>query len=164
MTPMKCAPSTISPAACAGNITGKLSYERRHGLPIGNLTSQFFANVYLNGFDQFVKERLLVRFYLRYVDDFALFGADCWWLAEARKAIEEYLASLRLRIHPIKSQLFETRHGVNFVVFRSTRNHQRRRRCAHLHLKLKSRRLYAGGFLVWYSYRLVMRHYDYRLR
>lgn len=93
-------------------------YERRRGLPIGNLTSQFFANVYLNGFDQFVKERLLARYYLRYVDDFALFGDDRFWLAEARKAIEEYLASLRLKIHPIKSQLFETRHGANFVGFR----------------------------------------------
>lgn len=93
-------------------------FERRRGLPIGNLTSQFFANVYLNGFDQFVKERLLARYYLRYVDDFALFGDDRFWLAEARKAIEEYLASLRLKIHPIKSQLFETRHGANFVGFR----------------------------------------------
>ncbi len=93
-------------------------YERRHGLPIGNLTSQFLANVYLNGFDQFVKERLLARCYLRYVDDFALFGDDRLWLAEARKAIEEYLASLRLKIHTIKSQLFETRHGANFVGFR----------------------------------------------
>jgi retron-type reverse transcriptase len=93
-------------------------YERRRGLPIGNLTSQFFANVYLNGFDQFVKEQLLARSYLRYVDDFALFGDDRLWLAEARKAIEEYLASLRLKIHPIKSQLFETRHGANFVGFR----------------------------------------------
>jgi retron-type reverse transcriptase len=79
-------------------------YERRRGLPIGNLTSQFFANVYLNGFDQFVKERLLARYYLRYVDDFALFGDDRFWLAEARKAIEEYLASLRLVIHPKKRE------------------------------------------------------------
>lgn len=91
---------------------------RRRGLPIGNLTSQFFANLYLNGFDHFVKEQLKVQKYLRYVDDFALFYDDRLFLAEARYAIEDYLAKLRLTIHPIKSQLFETCYGANFVGFR----------------------------------------------
>jgi retron-type reverse transcriptase len=63
----------------------------RRGLPIGNLTSQFFANVYLNGFDHFVKEELQVKKYIRYVDDFALFEDDWDFLADARIAIEEYL-------------------------------------------------------------------------
>ncbi|MDQ3011789.1 MAG: RNA-directed DNA polymerase [Acidobacteriota bacterium] len=93
-------------------------YERRRGLPIGNLTSQFFANVYLSGFDHFVEEELGMGKYLRYVDDFALFGDDREQLAEARQRIEARLASLRVKIHPIKSQLFETRRGANFVGFR----------------------------------------------
>ena len=92
--------------------------ERRKGLPIGNLTSQFFANVYLSGCDRFVKEQLKARKYLRYVDDSALFGDDRGFLVEAKQAIAEYLASLRLRLHPAKSQIFETRHGANFVGFR----------------------------------------------
>jgi retron-type reverse transcriptase len=92
--------------------------ERRHGLPIGNLTSQFFANVYLNGFDHFVKKQLRVKKYVRYVDDFALFSDDKSLLAQARREIENRLADLRLRIHPIKSQLFETRHGASFLGFR----------------------------------------------
>ncbi|NMF84640.1 reverse transcriptase domain-containing protein [Nodosilinea sp. P-1105] len=92
--------------------------QRRRGLPIGNLTSQFFANVYLNGFDHFVKEQLKVKKYLRYVDDFALFSSDCSFLTDARLAVEDYLAELRLRIHPVKSQLFETRYGANFLGFR----------------------------------------------
>ncbi len=92
--------------------------QRRRGLPIGNLTSQFFANVYLNEFDHFVREHLKVAKYLRYVDDFALFSDDRQFLANAREVIEYYLAQLRLKIHPVKSQLFETRHGVNFVGFR----------------------------------------------
>jgi retron-type reverse transcriptase len=92
-------------------------YERRRGLPIGNLTSQFFANIYLNGFDHFVKERLRIADYVRYVDDFALFGDDRERLVEARAAIEEYLDGLRLRIHPVKSQLFETSRGPCFVGF-----------------------------------------------
>jgi retron-type reverse transcriptase len=92
--------------------------ERRRGLPIGNLTSQFFANVYLNGFDHFVKEDLKCQRYLRYVDDFALFSDDRGYLAAARSRIAAYLDPLRIRLHPIKSQLFETRYGANFVGFR----------------------------------------------
>jgi retron-type reverse transcriptase len=90
----------------------------RQGLPIGNLTSQFFANIYLNGFDHFIKETLKTQKYLRYVDDFALFSDDLSFLAEARLALEAYLSTLRLKIHPIKSQLFETKQGGTFVGFR----------------------------------------------
>lgn len=92
--------------------------QRTRGLPIGNLTSQFFANVYLNGLDHYIKEQLNIGKYLRYVDDFALFGDDREALRDARVAIEAYLAELRLKIHPVKSQLFDTRHGANFVGFR----------------------------------------------
>jgi retron-type reverse transcriptase len=93
--------------------------DRRRGLPIGNLTSQFFANIYLNGLDHFCKHQLKAPKYLRYVDDFALFSDDPSFLADARPQIETYLAThLRLKIHPIKSQQFETRHGANFVGFR----------------------------------------------
>ncbi|MBW4641989.1 MAG: RNA-directed DNA polymerase [Goleter apudmare HA4340-LM2] len=92
--------------------------QRRRGLPIGNLTSQFFANIYLNGFDHFIKDKLKAKKYVRYVDDFALFANDINFLADARLAIEEYLATLRLKIHPIKSQLFATKHGANFLGFR----------------------------------------------
>jgi retron-type reverse transcriptase len=92
--------------------------DRRHGLPIGNLTSQFFANVYLNEFDRFVKDQLRINRYLRYVDDFALFSDDRAKLVDARVKIEDYLAALRLKLHPIKSQLFQTQHGANFVGFR----------------------------------------------
>jgi retron-type reverse transcriptase len=90
----------------------------RRGLPIGNLTSQFFANIYLNGFDHFIKETLKVPKYLRYMDDFALFSNDPDFLATARHALETYLDTLRLKIHPIKSQLFTTQQGANFVGFR----------------------------------------------
>jgi retron-type reverse transcriptase len=93
-------------------------FERRRGLPIGNLTSQFFANIYLNGLDHFVKRTLKAAQYVRYVDDFALFSDDCGFLHDARQAIENYVATLRLTVHPVKSQIFETQHGANFVGFR----------------------------------------------
>ncbi|MDB9343412.1 RNA-directed DNA polymerase [Nodularia spumigena CS-586/05] len=92
--------------------------QRRRGLPIGNLTSQFFANTYLNGFDHFVKENLPAAKYVRYVDDFSIFADDWDFLAAAREAIENYLVQLRLKIHPVKSQLFATHHGANFLGFR----------------------------------------------
>jgi retron-type reverse transcriptase len=75
---------------------------RRRGLPIGNLTSQFFANLYLDGFDHFVTEVLRAP-YLRYVDDFALFHDDPAVLAEWRLRIEQYLAGRRLKLHPRKT-------------------------------------------------------------
>ncbi len=62
-------------------------FERRRGLPIGNLTSQFFANIYLNSFDHFVKQTIKAEKYLRYVDDFTLFSDDREFLTDARLAI-----------------------------------------------------------------------------
>jgi retron-type reverse transcriptase len=67
---------------------------------------------------EILKEQLKISRYLRYVDDFALFSDDRSQLVAARIAIEDYLASLRLKLHPIKSQLFETQCGANFVGFR----------------------------------------------
>lgn len=92
--------------------------QRRRGLPIGNLTSQLFANLYLSPFDHFAKRHLKLKHYLRYVDDFTAFSDDHQELADARMAMEDYLATLRLKMHPTKSQLFETRYGANFVGFR----------------------------------------------
>lgn len=108
--------------------------ERRRGLPIGNLTSQFLSNVYLNGLDHYVKEKLQIKKYIRYVDDFALFSDSHENLQTCRHEIENYLGkNLRLRIHPIKSQLSRTEHGGNFVGFRvlpdriRVRNHNLRK-------------------------------------
>jgi retron-type reverse transcriptase len=71
--------------------------ENRRGLPIGNLTSQFFSNVYLNELDQFVKHRLKARQYLRYSDDFVLVHEDPAQLLVWREQIETFLAE-RLRL------------------------------------------------------------------
>jgi retron-type reverse transcriptase len=102
--------------------------QRRRGLPIGNLTSQFFANIYLNGLDHFIREQLKCSQYVRYVDDFALFADERQFLVEARFAIEQYLERLRLKIHPIKSQLFSTQFGANFLGFRIFQDRLRVRR------------------------------------
>ncbi|RCJ18469.1 RNA-dependent DNA polymerase [Nostoc minutum NIES-26] len=123
---------------------------RKKGLPIGNLTSQFFANIYLNGFDHFIKEQLKISKYVRYVDDFALFSDDKELLADARLKIEAYLGELRLKIHPVKSQLFETRIGATFLGFRvfsdrirvrNTNLHHARRRLKRLQIDYAQGRL-----------------------
>lgn len=73
---------------------------RPRGLPIGNLTSQCWANVYLNSFDHFVKRHLRCKAYLRYVDDLMLFSNDKCQLREWHARIVERLAHLRLTAHP----------------------------------------------------------------
>ena len=77
-------------------------HRRRRGLPLGNLTSQFFANLYLDRFDHYVTEVLRAP-YVRYVDDFALFHDDPALLAEWRGRLETYLQGCRLKVHPDKT-------------------------------------------------------------
>jgi retron-type reverse transcriptase len=93
-------------------------YERRRGLPLGNQTSQFFANVYLNGLDHFVKRELRPGRYVRYVDDFILFGDDKRTLGGMRRAVDDYLCALRLRLHSGKSRVYRTADGVTFLGWR----------------------------------------------
>jgi RNA-directed DNA polymerase len=86
-----------------------------HGLPIGNLSSQFFANVLLDELDQFVKHRLRAPHYVRYVDDFVLLHPSAQWLGQAHRQIEERLAALHLRLNPRKTILQPVSRGVDFV-------------------------------------------------
>ncbi|MBI2501557.1 MAG: RNA-directed DNA polymerase, partial [Deltaproteobacteria bacterium] len=85
------------------------------GIPIGNLTSQFFANIYLNGLDHFIKERLKCRYYLRYMDDFVIFHDDKNFLWQAKVEVQKYLRALRLTIHENKCRIFNTRNGIPFL-------------------------------------------------
>jgi retron-type reverse transcriptase len=99
------------------------------GLPIGNLTSQFFANVYLHELDKFAKHELRVKAYLRYMDDFVLFSDDKAQLHAWKDAIRDSLvARLRLVLHPRKSVVFPVKVGVDFCGFRIFPTHRRLRR------------------------------------
>ena len=88
---------------------------RRVGLPIGNLTSQWFGCIYLDAFDHWVKEELRCPAYVRYVDDFLLFGEDKGQLAAWREAVVAKLASYRLRLNDRKSRVFQTGDGLTFL-------------------------------------------------
>jgi len=91
---------------------------RPRGLPIGNLTSQFWANCYLNELDQFVKRTLRCGAYLRYVDDFLLFADDKPTLWAWKEALCERLAALRLRVHQGSSTVYPVAAGIPFLGFR----------------------------------------------
>lgn len=92
-------------------------HERRRGLPIGNLTSQLFANVYLDPIDHLVKDRLRAPGYVRYVDDLAIFHNDPHALRDIRDALHDALAARRLSLHPRKTWLAPTSDPSRFLGF-----------------------------------------------
>jgi hypothetical protein len=99
---------------------------RAIGLPIGNLTSQHFANRYLSPVDHRVKDRLRVRPYLRYMDDMLLFGDDRAALHGLARAVEDACHRQRLRLHPW--EVMPTREGVTFLGYRMLPGQMRVRR------------------------------------
>jgi retron-type reverse transcriptase len=91
---------------------------RRRGIPIGNLTSQFFANIYLNGLDHYVTEQLGFSAYIRYVDDVTIFGDSKAGLWQVRYAMTDYLAKLRLQLHPAKTLVQPVTEGTDHLGYR----------------------------------------------
>ncbi len=123
-------------------------HQRRRGIPIGNLTSQIFANVYLNSFDHFVQQGLNCRFYLRYCDDFLVFADEKQRLRQVLAKMSEHLGGLRVRMHPNKCQVRPTHLGVEFLGWRVYPDHRRLRRPSGVRFqrRLKElRRAYALG-------------------
>lgn len=86
------------------------------GLPLGNLTSQLFVNIYMNEFDQFVKHQLKAKYYIRYADDFVILSQDRTWLKQQIPVIASFLwERLRLELHPDKLYLQTAASGVDFL-------------------------------------------------
>lgn len=94
-----------------------LAATRPRGLPIGNLTSQFWSNCYLNPLDHFIKRDLKCPAYLRYVDDFLLFADNKATLQRWRLAINDKLATLRLTLHSERAQPRPVGEGIPFLGF-----------------------------------------------
>lgn len=118
--------------------------ETRQGLPIGNLTSQLFANIYLNELDHFVKETLHVRWYARYMDDFLIIHPDRQYLKQMRDAIKMFLEyELKLSFHPKKVIIHNVKDGLPFVGYRIFYDHVVIRGSTLLRMrrKLKNRRM-----------------------
>lgn len=97
---------------------------RPRGLPIGNLTSQFWANCYLNELDQFIKRQLGCPAFVRYVDDLLLFSHDKKQLWTWKGAIMDFLPSLRLTLHQKSSTVYPVSNGIPFLGFVSYPTHR----------------------------------------
>jgi retron-type reverse transcriptase len=95
-----------------------LALTRPRGLPIGNLTSQHWANLYLHPLDLFVKQDLRCKAYVRYSDDFLLFAGEKPTLHRWRAAIIRFLQTLRLTLHEERAQVFPVQAGVSFLGWR----------------------------------------------
>jgi len=117
---------------------------RPRGLPIGNLTSQLWANIYLNELDQFVKRQLRCQGYVRYVDDFLLFAEDKRRLWDWKAAIREFLVGLRLALHERSSTVYPVTNGIPFLGFRSYPEYRRLKRRNGVNFQRRLQRYYRG--------------------
>lgn len=105
------------------------------GIPVGNLTSQLFANVYLNKLDQFVKHELKLKYYVRYMDDFIILSEDPAHLRRILAEIEDFLRrELRLELNP-KTTILAAKNGINFVGYIHYADHKKIRKAAMRRLK-----------------------------
>ncbi len=94
------------------------------GVPIGNLTSQLFANIYMNGLDQFIRHNLKVKYYARYTDDFVIVSGDENYLEKLLPPIQLFLREkLKLELHPSKVSIRKYRQGIDFLGYVALPHH-----------------------------------------
>ncbi len=106
-------------------IIGSFSKSWGIGLPLGNVTSQLLANIYLNQLDQFVKHQIRAKYYLRYCDDFIILGHHPDTLKETAKQIDSFLQErLKLYLHPNKIIIRKYRQGIDFLGYVVLPNHR----------------------------------------
>ncbi|MFA6476215.1 MAG: RNA-directed DNA polymerase, partial [Candidatus Paceibacterota bacterium] len=135
----------------------------RRGVPIGNLTSQLFANVYMNEFDQFVKHELKIKNYVRYTDDFIVVSEDIDYLLGVIRPMAKFLkANLGLSLHPEKVSLGKISQGTDFLGYvllphhRRLRKRSERRMWRKLELKKEN---YQNGLIPNNSYKGAINSY-----
>ncbi len=127
-------------------------FNRTVGIPIGNLTSQFFSNLYLDDLDHHIKQVLHIRPYLRYVDDMVVLDHDKRRLDDIRDAVSERLAVDRLRLHPHKAHITQVSDGLNLLGYLIFPTRRRLRNDNGHRFARKLRRMalaYGTGRLSW---------------
>lgn len=141
---------------------GQSSRERESskGIPLGNLTSQLFANIYLNELDQFIKHKLKIKYYLRYSDDFVILGSNKEKLFDLIGPVKYFLNNeLRLTLHERKIIIRKLRQGIDFLGY-VTLSHYR-----ILRTKTKNRMLRKINLKNLPSYLGLLKHCDgYKLQ
>lgn len=114
------------------------------GIPVGNLSSQLFANVYLNELDQYVKHKLRIRHYMRYMDDFIIILEDKEELRRVLADIRAFIENeLHLTLNP-KTDIFPVKNGVDFVGYRHFHSHRKVRKSSVKRMKRRARRYQRG--------------------
>lgn len=123
-------------------------WEYETGMPIGNLTSQLFANIYLNELDQYCKHKLKIHYYIRYMDDVIILGPNKWVLHEWKEEIERFLErELHLDLND-KTSIRPVKSGIEFVGVRIWPTHMKLRKSTVRRIKRETRKichLYASG-------------------
>lgn len=107
------------------NLTKKFIYDnnKSKGIPIGNYTSQYFANIYLDKLDKYIKENLKVKYYIRYMDDFVILIKEKDECIHLKKKISEFLNEyLHLELNS-KSRYYPNKMGINFCGYRIYETH-----------------------------------------
>ncbi|MFA5232269.1 MAG: reverse transcriptase/maturase family protein [Candidatus Paceibacterota bacterium] len=133
-------------------IINSFNQETRTGIPIGNLTSQLFANIYLNELDQFIGHYLKQKKFIRYMDDFLVLG-DKKELRCLKEKIKNYLRpNLKLELHPKKANIFPLFKGVDFLGYVAFKNHVLLRKSTVKRFLKKMKKVGGGRTNAWLAY------------
>lgn len=130
------------------------------GMPIGNLTSQIFANIYLNEFDRFIKYKLKIKGYVRYGDDFVVFERDLRKLKLIRSKCVKFLKNeLKLQINLKSDKILKANHGLKFLGVKIWPNGRTLNKRNLKRIKKRLNLINASSY-----YGLIMKHGNLRLR
>lgn len=114
------------------------------GIPVGNLTSQVFANLYLNELDKFVKETLHIHYYIRYMDDFIILSDSKKKLHDVLNKIEDFLfENLHLQLNP-KTRILNANNGIDFCGYIHWKDHIKVRKSSIKNMRRKIKAYYKG--------------------
>jgi retron-type reverse transcriptase len=114
------------------------NFSNKKGMPLGNLTSQFFANIYLNKLDYFIKHKLRCKYYIRYVDDFIILDKSNKYLRSIKNKIDIFLKEkLKIELHKKKTKIIFLSSCIDFIGFRNYYYHRLPRKRNILSMKRK---------------------------
>lgn len=143
------------------NLVSKIVYSHDAGLPIGNYTSQWWANFYLEATDHFIKETLHTPYYVRYMDDMVLFASSAEELRETLHRIKEHLTGLKLEIKDNWQIFLTDSRPLDFMGFKFYRTHTTLRRSNSLRIRRRAVRIYQKGKIVVHDARAFLSYWGW---
>jgi retron-type reverse transcriptase len=145
-------------------IIDSFHHSKGKGLPLGNVTSQIFANIYLNGLDQFAKHNLKAKYYIRYCDDFVIVHSSIDFLEKSVSVLHDFLKDeLCLELHPNKIVLRKLRQGIDFLGLVSLPHYRvlRTRTKKRMLRKIdKTNRIFQAGQISKFEFKQIISSYQ----